>query len=210
MGVYCIHGCGNGYAIRKNKSMLKVLKAVAGFIYKYSGAEWVASEIQSAIFRYKLRVRMVPVSYKLFILVIGISIGGSGVFIHSEYPNMGADTIVIENTRPLIAEAKESPKIEKVDRVKELSELIYQRESTNGKNNYSKCEAIGKYNGVGYAIPGNGSYICFDSHEDEMQAVRGWIITKLAGGHSEKSLLCLYSGNNYKECSENKTESTSK
>lgn len=182
---------------------------IALWVYRESGLEYIVEEVRTFCFNYKLKLRMVPVSYKLFILIVGIAIGGSGVFIHKEYPNMEAGKIVIENTRPFVAEAKEEEK-PKVDRVKELSELIYLRESTNGQKNYSKCEAIGKYNGVGYAIPGNGSYICFDSHEDEMQAVRGWIITKLAGGHSEKSLLCLYSGNHYKECSENKTESTSK
>lgn len=184
--------------------MKKVLLWVVRFVYKYSGVKWVVFEVSCFVAAYKLRLRMVPVSYKLFILMVGMIIGGSGVFIHTEYPNIvQSNSIIIENTRVIEkAEAKEAEQVEtpKVDRVKELSELIYQRESTSGKNNYSKCEAIGKYNGVGYAIPGNGSYICFDSHEDEMQAVRGWIIAKLAAGMSEEKLLCLYSGNNYKGC----------
>ena len=179
--------------------MKRAIKAVGRFFYKVSGAKMVAEAMESAILRYRLRVRMVPVSYKLFVLALGVAIGGSSVFVHNEYPSIvSTDPLIIENTHFIEkAEAKEAPK---VDKVKELSELIYQRESSNGKNNYSKCEAIGKYNGVGYAIPGNGSYICFDSHEDEMQAVRGWIVTKLAAGMSEEKLLCVYSGNNYKEC----------
>ena len=45
------------------------------FIYKYSGVEWVVSQIESFVLRYRLRVRMVPVSYKLFILTLGVLIG---------------------------------------------------------------------------------------------------------------------------------------
>lgn len=136
--------------------------------------------------------------------MVGIVIGGSGVFIHNEYPNIvQSNSIIIENTRVIEkAEAKEAEQVEtpKVDRVKELSELIYKRESSEGINNYSKCEAVGKYNGVGYGIPGDGSYRCYDSHEDEMQVLRGWIIDKKALGWSELKMLCTYSGNNYKEC----------
>jgi len=96
-----------------------------------------------------------------------------------------------------IAEAKEQPK---TDRISELMDLIWQRESTRGQHNYSKCEQQGKVNGIGYGISGNGKYICFDSHEEEMQVLRGWILDKQAKGMSEQELLCLYSGSNYKGC----------
>lgn len=179
--------------------MKRALKAVAMFIYTVSGAKIVVEAVKSAIFRYKLRVRMVPVSYKLFILIVGMTIGGSSVYVHNEYPNMLQEQkMTFENTRVIEkVEAKEFPK---VDRVKELSEIIYQRESTSGKNNYSKCEAVGKYNGIGYGISGNGKYMCFESHDEEMQVLRGWLITKIALGYTEKEMLCLYSGSNYKEC----------
>ena len=96
--------------------MKKVLKAVALFFYRVSGLQYVVSEVQSFVFRYKLRVRMVPVSYKLFVLVIGMSIGGSGVYIHTEYPTaLNDNRIIIENTR--IIEPVQAKEIE----VKELT-----------------------------------------------------------------------------------------
>jgi len=102
------------------------------------------------------------------------------------------------------AEARELKVADKpeTDRIDELSNLIWLRESTRGKNNYSKCELAGKINGIGYGIPGpgNGKYICFESHEEEMRALRNWLKSKKSAGMSEKQMLCLYSGNNYKEC----------
>lgn len=83
---------------------------------------------------------------------------------------------------------------------KEIAEYVWLHESTNGLNNYSKCEAIGKINGIGYAIPGDGNYRCFDSHEDEMKVLEGWIIDKQARGMSRVELMCLYSGGNYNIC----------
>lgn len=196
---------------------------IALWVYRESGLEYIVEEVRTFCFNYKLKLRMVPVSYKLFILGIGMLIGGSSVLVHFEFPVMVNNIETLPKSEnyqewhfenpPLLktAEAKEPIIEEKKGRsIDELADYIWSKESSRGINNYSKCEEVGKVNGVGYAIPGNGSYICFDSHEDEMQAVRGWIITKLAGGHSEKSLLCLYSGNHYKECSENKTESTNK
>ena len=190
---------------------------IALWVYKESGLEYIVEEVRTFCYNYKLKLRMVPVSYKLFLFFWGIMLGGSTMYVHLEYGDvLEPTTIVRENSRVFPVEAK-APNLEEKSvkeksgkSIDELADYIWSKESSRGINNYSKCEAIGKYNGVGYAIPGNGSYICFDSHEDEMQAVRGWIITKLAGGHSEKSLLCLYSGNHYKECSENKTESTNK
>lgn len=100
------------------------------------------------------------------------------------------------------AEARELKVADKpeTDRIDELSNLIWLRESTRGKNNYSKCEAAGKINGIGYGISGNGKYICFESHKEEMRALRNWLKSKKSAGMSKKQMLCLYSGNNYKEC----------
>lgn len=83
---------------------------------------------------------------------------------------------------------------------KEIAKDIYQRESSSGVNNYSKCEAVGKVNNIGYAIPGDGTYRCFDSHQDEMKVLEGWIIDKQAQNMSMVELMCLYSGNNYNIC----------
>jgi hypothetical protein len=89
---------------------------------------------------------------------------------------------------------------EKRDRIEELAQYVWFKESTKGKNNYSKCEAEGKINGIGYGIPGNGKYMCFNSHEEEMQVLRGWIIEKLARGYSEKEALCLYNTGKQSPC----------
>ncbi len=183
--------------------MKKVIKAVGLFFYRVSGLQYVVSEIQSFVFRYQLRVRMVPVSYKLFVLLIGMSIGGSGVYIHTEYPiALDDNRIIIENTRIIEpVQAKETViEVKKEKTIDELADYIWMKESTRGKNNYSKCEEVGKVNGVGYAIPGDGSYVCFDSHEEEMQVLKGWIIYRRALGWSDIKMLCAYSGNNYDEC----------
>ncbi len=183
--------------------MKKLIVAVLGFFYKVSGLQWVVSEIESFVFRYQLRVRMVPVSYKLFIFSLGILIGGSCVFVHSSYPVLFDDTrIVIENSRVLPVQAKDivTPKVDKEKSTEELADYIWMNESTRGKNNFSKCEAIGKVNGIGYGIPGNGEYRCFDSHSEEMKVLEGWLISKKALGWSETKMLCVYSGNNYSVC----------
>lgn len=66
--------------------------------------------VESALLRYRLRVRMVPSSYKLFLIVLGAFIGGSGVFVSLSYPDVLAGLesshIVYENTRISPVEAK--------------------------------------------------------------------------------------------------------
>lgn len=108
---------------------------------------------------------------------------------HFEYENKALASTVK-------TEVKEEVKKEE----KDLADYIWMKESSRGKNNFSKCEEIGKINGVGYAIPGDGSYICFDSHEEEMKAVDGWLAVRKASGWSELKMLCTYSGNHYDEC----------
>lgn len=182
--------------------MKKVLKAVAMFVYRFSGLQYVVSEIESFVFRYSLRVRMVPVSYKLFILTLGVLIGGSSVYVHSMYPILIDDKSpdwTFENPAIFPVQAKEIEVVE-VDEVETMADYIWMKESTRGKKNFSKCEAIGKTNGIGYSVTGNGSYVCFDSHEEEMQVLKGWIIYRRALGWSELKMLCTYSGNNYDEC----------
>lgn len=109
--------------------------------------------------------------------------------------------LVIENHAQAKFKASEAiVEVKEVVKERDLADYIWFKESTRGKNNYSKCEAIGKINGIGYAIPGDGSYICFDSHEDEMVALNGWLMAKKAAGWSELKMLCTYSGQNYSEC----------
>ena len=183
--------------------MKKATKAVLKFVYQISGLHYIVSAVESFVLRYRLRLRMVPVSYKLFILGVGMLIGGSAVFIHTEYPiALDDNRIIIENTRIIEpVQAKETViEVKKEKTIDELADYIWMKESTRGKNNYSKCEEVGKVNGVGYAIPGDGSYVCFDSHEEEMQVLKGWIIYRRALGWSDIKMLCAYSGNNYDEC----------
>ena len=132
---------------------------------------------------------------------IGAIGGGTWVYSAIESMNLYAEmnstaTVVIER-----AYASEEPEeaAEKVVEAEEAEEkpfdivdFIFMKESSRGKNNYSKCEAQGKINGVGFGIDGTGKYICFNSHEEEMQAVKGWIIAKRAAGLSDNELLCLY------------------
>ena len=132
----------------------------------------------------------------LVIWSLGVVAGASGMYWVNTMPTLQGDT-VSEAVRPIeTVQAKEVVE----DNIDELADIIWLNESTRGKNNYSKCEAIGKYNGIGYAIPGDGSFVCFDSHDDEMRALEGWLVSKRAGGMSDDEMLCLYSGNNYVNC----------
>ncbi len=77
---------------------------------------------------------------------------------------------------------------------------IYTLESSRGKNNYSKCEVQGKYNGYGYGIAGNGKYLCFDSHEEATATVHKWVEKKIAKGYTTQELLCIYNTGSSKDC----------
>lgn len=143
-----------------------------------------AAQLRIAAAKVKREAERIAVATVLmqFALVTGYAVAEHKGYIDYLRPK----TITIVQAKTIKPEEK------KTDRIGELSEYIWNKESTKGKNNYSKCQAIGKINGIGYAIPGDGSYICFNSHEEEMQVLRGWIIAKLAQGYSEKELLCLY------------------
>lgn len=98
---------------------MKKLIKVAMFFYRILGFQWVVSEVESFVFRYKLRVRMVPVSYKLFVFSLGLIIGGSVMFVHSSYPLVvGENKIVVENIRIETVQAK-APEIEKEKTIEE-------------------------------------------------------------------------------------------
>lgn len=96
-----------------------------------------------------------------------------------------------------VAEAEPIPIVKEVDSTNELVDYIWLHESGRGKNNYSKCEKIGKYNEIGFGIYG-GKWLCFDSHEEEMEILKKWIIKHR--DMSDQELLCHYSGNNYEKC----------
>lgn len=147
----------------------------------------------------RIKVLKVVLKRQAFIISIwslGAITGASAVYWSVTLPKLKGEPI-FEQVAP-IAQAKEVET--KKDNIEELASLIYKRESSDGKNNYSKCEEQGKYNGIGFAITGDGSYICFNSHEEEMMALRGWLVAKKASGMSDEAMLCLYSGNNYINC----------
>lgn len=129
---------------------------------------------------------------------IGALGGGSWVYSSIEGMRIFSEktTVVIERVKAAEIETpakEEAPIKEEVVEVKpvDLVDFIFMKESSRGKKNYSKCEAIGKYNRYGYGIPGNGQYICFEKDEDT-KAVAGWVAEKIARGYSDNELLCLY------------------
>jgi len=87
-----------------------------------------------------------------------------------------------------------------IDQNEKLKDLIWLRESTRGKHNFSKCEAQGKINGIGYSVYGD-KYMCFASHDEEMEVLGKWIEKHKRNGLTEIDMLCLYSGGHYQECS---------
>lgn len=93
--------------------MKKVTKAVVEFVYQMSGLCYIVSAVESSVLRYRLRLRMVPVSYKLFILTLGVIIGGSGVFVRLEYSSLvTAEKWEYENPAINTVQAKEVETVE--------------------------------------------------------------------------------------------------
>lgn len=92
----------------------------------------------------------------------------------------------------MLSVAKEKQEGDKTPSIDKLVDYIHLKESTYGKQNYSKCKAIGKFNEYGLGIPGNGRYICFDTREDNKKAVEEWIKKRLSEGLDERTLLCYY------------------
>ena len=72
-------------------------------------------------------------------------------------------------------------------------------ESSGGIHNYSKCQAIGKYNRYGFGIPGNGKYLCFEKDEDT-KAVEKWFEKHLEEIGLEKSLCKYNTGKSTEQC----------
>lgn len=100
---------------------------------------------------------------------------------------------VLQPKTIIITKEAEAKTIDQKDEwMEELKDYIWLKESGRGQHNYSKCEALGKVNGIGYAIPGDGRYICFNSHEEEMEVLEKWIKDKLDKGMTEEEILKLY------------------
>ena len=93
---------------------MKIIQWVISFVYKVSGVKAVVNMVESALLNYRLRVRMVPTSYKLFICLLGAIIGGSGVFVWLEVPKtLKSQVYEINNyIKPVSAEVKKEMSIE--------------------------------------------------------------------------------------------------
>lgn len=82
--------------------MKKAIKAVGRFVYRVSGLRAVVSCISSAVLRYRLRVRMVPSSYKVFVWGLGLITGATGMFLFASWEDFTAgQSIVFENVQAL-------------------------------------------------------------------------------------------------------------
>ena len=140
----------------------------------------------------KLAVAVVLTEYVL--------VGGWAYLAHNNYFGLlETKKVYIEVSHAQNAPRRtELPQDEVLD-IKAISDTIWFLESSRGQNNYSKCEAIGKVNGIGFGIYGK-NWQCFENHEEEMKTLENWIQKKLNEGMSEKELMCLYSGNNYAIC----------
>jgi hypothetical protein len=88
--------------------------------------------------------------------------------------------------------------------VTDIVDYIHLKESSRGKNNYSKCAEIGLYNEFGYGIPGNGEFMCFEKGLDRAEVER-WVQDKLDEKYTVPELLCLYNtGTAYQTCNYSK------
>lgn len=75
--------------------------------------------------------------------------------------------------------------------IEEIVDKIFALESSKGKYNYSKCEAIGEFNRYGFGIPGNGKYLCFEKDKDT-EAVKKWFADKIKTNQNINQLICKY------------------
>lgn len=135
-------------------------------------------------------IRHIQTGYSYSTELIGRQ-GGNVVEAHAE-------TVLLEKPDVVITDDNVYPASTSLS-IDELADYIWLHESSRGKNNYSKCEAVGKINSIGYAIY-DGKWMCFNSHEEEMQTLNKWLTNKKEVGLSDTELLCLYSGSNYSIC----------
>jgi len=67
--------------VGKRENMKKILLIVCRFVYRVSGLRAFVSMIESRILHYRLCIRMVPFSYKLFVWSLGVVTGASGLYL---------------------------------------------------------------------------------------------------------------------------------
>jgi len=179
--------------------MKNAIQAVGRFVYKYSGMKAVVEKVQEKVFHYKLRLRMVPVTYKAFLLIVGATLGSTMTYIYIQAPKvyldlMSSEKIIVVN-EVHAQEVKEQPKEEGTD-IDEIVKNVYQLESSSGKND--SCRAKGLYNGYGYGWY-NGKKPCYASHEEVTALVKEWFNDKLKDLTVEEAL-CVYNTGGKDKC----------
>lgn len=151
--------------------------------------QWIAvKQLKLMLFMEKAKKEALKLAFAVVIAeVIGVIILFYGVR-YDLFAFLQPKTVIITN-----AKADVITKEAKTDQNEEekLADFIWNKESSR-KNNYSKCEAIGKVNMIGYGIDGTGKYICFNSHEDEMKVLIGFILAHEAQGMTRLQILKHY------------------
>jgi hypothetical protein len=153
---------------------------------------WKLKKAQAKLFCAKVEKEIKKLAVAIVITEFVIA---GAIVIVSNYNYFGlldSKTVYIEVSHAQNApERTELPQDEVLD-IKAISDTIWLLESSRGQHNYSKCEAVGKINGIGWSIDGTGKYTCFNNHEEEMVVLGKWIQDKINKGFSEKELLCYY------------------
>ena len=160
---------------------------------------WKLKKAQAKLFCAKVEKEIKKLA--VAIVITEFVIAGAIVIVsnHNYFGLLDSKTVYIEVSHAQNApERTELPSDEVLD-IKAISDTIWLLESGRGQNNYSKCTAIGKINGIGYNVWGS-NYSCFGSHAEEMEVLEDWIRQHIAEGMTEQELMCHYSGNNYKGC----------
>lgn len=81
---------------------MQLIKWIVKALYTITGAQAVAGYIESKITHYRIRLNIVPTSYKIFVYAIGLTTGITGTFLTMEYQK-AADSWTFEN--PVTIEA---------------------------------------------------------------------------------------------------------
>lgn len=169
--------------------MKKVINIVFWFLFRALGFYTLTERIESKVTNYRLRLNIVPVSFKIFMWMLGVVTGATGMYAYEHHDSL----FVPKSDWSFEQVVKIQPVEAKIvkDEGRDLVSIIHKLESSEGKKNYSKCAEKGLYNEYGFAIPGNGKYVCFEKGQDK-EAVEGWISFRKALGYTEKELLCEY------------------
>lgn len=98
-------GDGVRYAIARNKrNMEKVISLVLKFLYRISGLKSLVDWADLMVFNYKLRLRIVPFTFKLFLVTLGATIAFGWQFAYTEYQEIS--TPLVFTNPPLVQTAE--------------------------------------------------------------------------------------------------------